>query len=198
MNLNFQTNNIRDYRILWKEDFISYLKESPYYSASKNEDAYEPEDIVVALEKEKKSRQQGEFLWKTMPAELRPNFKRTKKQSEEQKKKRMVDIVEKLKILEQEEATNPGGPKTAGKLDSDGENEENVNTFLKDLRRHLIQIIFRNWRMRSKTKKWMKTLIMVTTTSTMEKHSMKKMTIWMMAQFIRQKVRSFFISLNIY
>lgn len=105
------------------------MKESPYYSESKTEDKYEPEDIVVALAKEKKSRQQGEFLWKTMPAELRPNFKRTKKQTEEQKKKRMVDIVEKLKILEQEEATSnsTGGPKTAGKLDSDGENEENVN-----------------------------------------------------------------------
>lgn len=105
------------------------MKESPYYSASKTEDKYETEDIVVALEKEKKSRQQGEFLWKTMPAELKPNFKRNKKQSEEQKKKRNVDIVEKLKILEQEEAKNPTGPKTAGKLDSDGENEENVNKF---------------------------------------------------------------------
>lgn len=105
------------------------MKESPYYSESKTENKYEAEDIVVALEKEKKARQQGEFLWKTMPAELRPNFKRTKKHTEEQKKKRMVDIVEKLKILEQEEDKNPGGKKTTGKLDSDGENEENVNQF---------------------------------------------------------------------
>lgn len=93
---------------------------------------------MVALAKEKKSRQQGEFLWKTMPAELKPNFKRAKKNNEEQKKKRMVNIVEKLKILEQEEAKNPSGTKVAGKLDSDGENEENVNEFLKDLRHQLI------------------------------------------------------------
>lgn len=27
-----QTRNARDYKILWKEDFVSYLKDSPYYT----------------------------------------------------------------------------------------------------------------------------------------------------------------------
>lgn len=30
-NKTFQTRNARDYKILWKEDFVSYLKDSPYY-----------------------------------------------------------------------------------------------------------------------------------------------------------------------
>ncbi|GAB0097852.1 DNA-directed RNA polymerase III subunit [Sergentomyia squamirostris] len=99
----------RQYKVLWKEDFISYLRDSPYFTKMKTpeqkvqrySDAY-----VNVVENTSKIRQKGEFYWDTMPAELRPSAKRLRRDQAAtvaKKKAKTVDVVEKLIKLEKME-----------------------------------------------------------------------------------------------
>ncbi|XP_055703982.1 DNA-directed RNA polymerase III subunit RPC7-like [Phlebotomus papatasi] len=121
----------RQYKVLWKEDFIAYLRDSPYFTKTKTpeqkvqrySDAY-----IDELENTSKTRQKGEFLWDTMPQELRPSGKKTKKRNVPEgvtviKKPKTVDIVEKLNQLEKlEQATER--TKIKQEPESDNENAE--------------------------------------------------------------------------
>uniref|UniRef100_A0A6B2E6Z6 DNA-directed RNA polymerase III subunit n=1 Tax=Phlebotomus kandelakii TaxID=1109342 RepID=A0A6B2E6Z6_9DIPT len=121
----------RQYKVLWKEDFIGYLRDSPYFTKTKNleqkvqrySDAY-----INVLEDTSKSRQKGEFLWDTMPAELRPSAKRLKKRVAQDevpktsKKPKTMDIVAKLNQLEKLEQTEK--TKIKEEPESDNENPE--------------------------------------------------------------------------
>ncbi|XP_059608796.1 DNA-directed RNA polymerase III subunit RPC7-like [Phlebotomus argentipes] len=124
----------RQYKVLWKEDFIGYLRDSPYFTKTKTpeqkvqrySDAY-----IDVLEDTSKSRQKGEFLWDTMPAELRPSAKRLRKREgqrvvvkTEGKKVKAVDIVAKLNQLERQEQTEERTKMTKIKEEPESENEE--------------------------------------------------------------------------
>uniref|UniRef100_A0A182QZU3 DNA-directed RNA polymerase III subunit n=1 Tax=Anopheles farauti TaxID=69004 RepID=A0A182QZU3_9DIPT len=75
-----------------------------------------------------KTKREGDFLWKLMPAELKPSFKRIKTEPGTGKGKRLKtadDIDAKLKALEQKESS--GDPADMIKKEkSDSEDEKDV------------------------------------------------------------------------
>ncbi|XP_019931038.3 DNA-directed RNA polymerase III subunit RPC7 [Aedes albopictus] len=106
-----ESNADRDYKILWKEDFISYLRESPYYTtvkSSKGPVQRYSDKVINVIENDPKRKSEGDFLWSLMPAELKPTFKRSKSAangaSKGAKKAKVVDINAKLSELEQKES----------------------------------------------------------------------------------------------
>ncbi|XP_055627803.1 DNA-directed RNA polymerase III subunit RPC7 isoform X2 [Toxorhynchites rutilus septentrionalis] len=120
-----ESNPDRDYKILWKEDFISHLRESPYYSASNScrgpVERYT--DKVIR-------KQEGDFLWSMMPAELRPSYKRGKNAgtaagSTNAKRAKVEDINAKLSALEQKESSGRNSEvKKEKSNDSDDEKDD--------------------------------------------------------------------------
>ncbi|XP_058829673.1 DNA-directed RNA polymerase III subunit RPC7 [Topomyia yanbarensis] len=107
-----ESNPDRDYKILWKEDFISYLRESPYYTtvkSSKGPVQRYSDKVINVIENDPKRKQDGGFIWSMMPAELRPSFKRSKTNSNSAdqkgaKRAKAVDIDAKLSELEKKES----------------------------------------------------------------------------------------------
>ena len=96
-----------DYMNIWNEDFTMYLQQSPYYISKREalSDAEKPE-----------------FNYKLFPAILQPaSFKRAPKtQSEGVKKKvKVVDVNDRLKVLEEKERN--GAPGVKAEVESDGE-----------------------------------------------------------------------------
>ncbi|XP_052860886.1 DNA-directed RNA polymerase III subunit RPC7 [Anopheles cruzii] len=101
----------RNYKILWKEDFISYLRESAYFTTkkcSKLPVQRYSDKVINVIENDPKTKRDGDFLWNCMPAEVRPNFKRIKTATSTGKTKRArtaADIDAKLQALEQKETS---------------------------------------------------------------------------------------------
>lgn len=101
-----EANADREYKILWKEDFLTYLRDSPYFLDRQNKNdggnSQRYSDTLVVrshtifiiiiwehvwlnpnfylfkneLENEEKGQSKSDFNYSFMPAELRPNFKR--------------------------------------------------------------------------------------------------------------------------
>lgn len=149
--LFLQSNPDRDYKILWKEDFISYLRESAYYTTVKSTkgpvERYSDKVIVRfvnvfksvytsrntypfqnVIENDPKRKQEGDFIWAMMPAELKPTFKRTKSGAKGgAKRPKVVDINAKLSALEQKESfADDVDVKKEKPSDSDEEKDEEL------------------------------------------------------------------------
>lgn len=127
--MSFQSNADRSYKILWKEDFISYLRESTYYTTKKCSrlpvQRYS-DKVINVIENDPKTKREGDFLWQLMPAELRPSFKRIRNTTGPSKEKRMrgaEDIDAKLKALEQKESSGDRSD-VVKKEKSDSEDEK--------------------------------------------------------------------------
>uniref|UniRef100_A0A182NKI1 DNA-directed RNA polymerase III subunit n=1 Tax=Anopheles dirus TaxID=7168 RepID=A0A182NKI1_9DIPT len=130
-----ESNADRSYKILWKEDFISYLRESTYYTTKKcsklSVQRYS-DKVINVLENDPKTKREGDFLWKLMPAELKPSFKRIKTEPGVGKVKRLKtadDIDAKLKALEQKESSGDRADmvkkeKSDSEDEKDGEDQE--------------------------------------------------------------------------
>lgn len=71
-----------------------------------------------------KDQNSGDFVWNRLPADLRPNFKRKKELNSglNTKKKKFVNVEEKLKVLEEKEQTNLANKQNV-KADTDEEDE---------------------------------------------------------------------------
>ncbi|XP_055597797.1 DNA-directed RNA polymerase III subunit RPC7 [Uranotaenia lowii] len=128
-----ESNPDRDYKILWKEDFISYLRESPYYTTtkcSKGPVERYTDKVINVLENDPKRKQDGDFIWSMLPAELKPSFKRSKGgatngESKGSKRSKTVDINAKLSALEKKETfSDETEVKKEKANDSDEENED--------------------------------------------------------------------------
>uniref|UniRef100_A0A182WEW6 DNA-directed RNA polymerase III subunit n=1 Tax=Anopheles minimus TaxID=112268 RepID=A0A182WEW6_9DIPT len=130
-----ESNADRSYKILWKEDFISYLRESTYYTTKKSSKITVQrycDKVINVIENDPKTKREGDFLWKLMPAELKPSFKRVKVASGSTKEKRMRsadDIDAKLKALEQKESSGDTADvvkkeKSDSEDEKDGEDQE--------------------------------------------------------------------------
>lgn len=83
-----------DYKILWNEEFMLSMRDSPYYLSKDNNNG--------------QSTGKPKFIYSHMPAELRPNYiKKSKADSTggtaPLKKKKVVDLDTRLKILEEKE-----------------------------------------------------------------------------------------------
>ncbi|XP_050080915.1 DNA-directed RNA polymerase III subunit RPC7-like [Anopheles maculipalpis] len=108
-----ESNADRSYKILWKEDFISYLRESAYYTTRKSSKISVQrycDKVINVIENDPKTKREGDFLWKLMPAELKPSFKRLKTASGSgsttaKRIRNADDINAKLKALEQKESS---------------------------------------------------------------------------------------------
>uniref|UniRef100_A0A182P5U8 DNA-directed RNA polymerase III subunit n=1 Tax=Anopheles epiroticus TaxID=199890 RepID=A0A182P5U8_9DIPT len=107
--VSLESSADRTYKILWKEDFISYLRESTYYTTKKSSKLYvQRYSDKNVIENDPKTKREGDFNWKLMPAELKPSYKRIKNISGLGTAKRMrsgADIDAKLKALEQKESS---------------------------------------------------------------------------------------------
>ncbi|XP_040166623.1 DNA-directed RNA polymerase III subunit RPC7 [Anopheles arabiensis] len=101
----------RTYKILWKEDFISYLRESTYYTTKKSSKLHVQrysDKVINVIENDPKTKREGDFLWKLMPAELKPSYKRVKNSlgpTNAKRQRSAADIDAKLKALEQKESS---------------------------------------------------------------------------------------------
>ncbi|XP_053683575.1 DNA-directed RNA polymerase III subunit RPC7-like [Sabethes cyaneus] len=128
-----ESNPDRDYKILWKEDFISYLRESPYYTTvkcSKSPVERYSDKVINVIENDPKRKQDGGFIWSMMPAELRPTFKRSKpagtigSEKNAAKRSKVVDIDAKLSALEKKESFLDAEVKKEKHGDSDEDDEQ--------------------------------------------------------------------------
>ncbi|XP_058118774.1 DNA-directed RNA polymerase III subunit RPC7-like [Anopheles ziemanni] len=125
-----ECNADRSYKILWKEDFISYLRESSYYTTkkcSKLSIQRYSDKVINVIENDPKVKRDGEFMWKTMPAELKPSFKRVKHTNNTQGKvkisRTVEDIDARLNALERKE-TSGERMEMVKKEKSDSEDEK--------------------------------------------------------------------------
>lgn len=133
----FQAGAARDYKILWKEDFISFLKDSPYFTqpavVSNTAKVQRYSDKYVNALSTKRDQLGGDFIWNRLPAELRPNFKRKSAASNGTSKKAKLrlsaldarSVEDKLKALEEKEAAKGiDGEPTATKKTTDSDDDE--------------------------------------------------------------------------
>ncbi|KAG4069106.1 hypothetical protein HA402_008417 [Bradysia odoriphaga] len=124
-----ETRNARDYKILWKEDFVSYLKDSPYYTnptVDQDKKIQRYSDKYIQVFSKTKDRKNSDFAWERMPVELRPNWKRKKETVGARKKIKVVNIEETLKVLEEKEKVKV--PDVVEKeSDADDNDEEEID-----------------------------------------------------------------------
>ncbi|XP_031634195.1 DNA-directed RNA polymerase III subunit RPC7 [Contarinia nasturtii] len=112
----FEKSPERDFMIEWKETFLSYLKNSSYYTGANDE----TKRIHSRFYLENSQIDNGAFNWSMMPAELRPNWKRKANSKDVNRKMaRDVNVEETLKALEQKEKNK----KTGRNDDEDKESE---------------------------------------------------------------------------
>lgn len=119
----------QDFKILWKEAFISHMRDSSYFTVpkaeKKNVQSY-ADQIQNALESTK-DKSKAEFPWKLMPNELAPQWKKRKIQDpialSKRKKARSENIVAHLKSLEDGDKSDEE-PEKIKKSESDEEVEE--------------------------------------------------------------------------
>ncbi|XP_035784606.1 DNA-directed RNA polymerase III subunit RPC7-like [Anopheles albimanus] len=130
----------RNYKILWKEDFISYLRESAYFTTkkcSKLPVQRYSDQVINVIENDPKTKRNGDFLWSCMPAELMPNFKRAKQINNSASKPKhprtAEDIDAKLQALEQKESTAKKVEAVKKeKSETDDENEDELEEEMVD------------------------------------------------------------------
>lgn len=139
----------RQYKILWKEDFVSFLKDSPYFATSKNIksdqtvrcytpgwDPHLPLLLFQNNDSVQKTKEKPNYCWNLMPPELKPNFKRTgagttklgstAKPALVRRIRPGLSVDEKLKLLEEKEkqGATPLDPKKIKKEPGDLEEDD--------------------------------------------------------------------------
>uniref|UniRef100_A0A2C9GST8 DNA-directed RNA polymerase III subunit n=1 Tax=Anopheles atroparvus TaxID=41427 RepID=A0A2C9GST8_ANOAO len=123
-----ESNADRNYKILWKEDFISYLRESTYYTTkkcSKLSIQRYSDKVINVIENDPRTKREGDFTWKSLPAELKPSYKRNQTMCKGKVKilRSAEDIDAKLKALERKESSGERVD-TVKKEKSDSEDEK--------------------------------------------------------------------------
>ncbi|KAH8300445.1 hypothetical protein KR018_006107 [Drosophila ironensis] len=127
-----ETTPNQNYQLLWKEDFLTRMRDSPYYILSNSQDTQSKEHKEwreKALERLRLNTQ-PEFNYKLMPREL--NTTSRKRRNADQKPRllaKKANIEDRLKVLEQKELKNgDGGGGEAEeddvKQESDSEHED--------------------------------------------------------------------------
>ncbi|XP_017072082.1 DNA-directed RNA polymerase III subunit RPC7-like [Drosophila eugracilis] len=124
---NIETTTPQNYQLLWKEDFLNRMRDSPYYivSASHKGQNQEHKDWREKAMARMKLKTQPEFNYKTMPQEL--NISSRKRRGADVRPKllaKKTNIEDRLKVLEQKELKSGGGEQDENKQGSDSEQEE--------------------------------------------------------------------------
>ncbi|CAD7080964.1 unnamed protein product [Hermetia illucens] len=125
-----ENSTVQDYMTLWKEDFLTQMRDSPYHlepAVHNNSNIQRYSDQFVNVLENSKQKSKVEIPWHLMPAELRPNWKRRKVATAPTlpKKKKENLIEDRLKVLEQKEKIDENPEKQAVHgSDSEEEKEE--------------------------------------------------------------------------
>ncbi|EDW94727.1 DNA-directed RNA polymerase III subunit RPC7-like [Drosophila yakuba] len=122
-----ETTATQNYQLLWKEDFLNRMRDSPYYIVSASQDT---KNLVHKDWREKamermKLKAHPDFNYKAMPQEL--NISSRKRRGADAKPKllaKKTNIEDRLKVLEQKELKSGGGEQDEAKQESDSEQEE--------------------------------------------------------------------------
>ncbi|XP_017026292.1 DNA-directed RNA polymerase III subunit RPC7 [Drosophila kikkawai] len=122
-----ETTATQNYQLLWKEDFLNRMRDSPYYIVSATQ---EPQNKEHRDWREKamdrfKLKAQPEFNYKAMPREL--NTLNRKRKGADVKPKllaKKTNIEDRLKVLEQKELKAGSGEQDEIKQESDSDQEE--------------------------------------------------------------------------
>ncbi|XP_017004293.3 DNA-directed RNA polymerase III subunit RPC7-like [Drosophila takahashii] len=122
-----ETTATQNYQLLWKEDFLNRMRDSPYYivSASQETPNREHKDWREKAMERMKLKAQPEFNYKAMPQEL--NISSRKRRAADARPKllaKKTNIEDRLKVLEQKELKSGGGEQDEVKQESDSEQEE--------------------------------------------------------------------------
>ncbi|KAI8040977.1 DNA-directed RNA polymerase III subunit RPC7 [Drosophila gunungcola] len=122
-----ETTATQNYQLLWKEDFLNRMRDSPYYivSASQETQNLEHKDWREKAIKSLKLKTQPEFNYKAMPQEL--NISSRKRRGADIRPKllaKKTNIEDRLKVLEQKELKSGGNEQDDIKQESDSEQEE--------------------------------------------------------------------------
>lgn len=103
-----------DYKLAWKDEFLTYLRESPYY---------------MFETRPRKQIEKPNFNYRLFPSVLQPHPAKAQKHPLEQsrvslppRKKQNVDVTERLKVLEQKEMKQE--VKVKNEPESDAEDED--------------------------------------------------------------------------
>ncbi|XP_016964987.1 DNA-directed RNA polymerase III subunit RPC7 [Drosophila biarmipes] len=125
-----ETTATQNYQLLWKEDFLNRMRDSPYYivSASQESQKLENKDWREKAMTRLKLKTQPEFNYKAMPQEL--NISGRKRRAADARPKllaKKTNIEDRLKVLEQKELKSGGGEQDEVKQESDSEQEEDAD-----------------------------------------------------------------------
>ncbi|XP_055912677.1 DNA-directed RNA polymerase III subunit RPC7-like isoform X2 [Eupeodes corollae] len=126
--VTMETTASQNYQILWKEDFLNHMRDSPYYITPKVTKANilrYSDQYANALENSK-TKIKADIPWNLMPSELSPMFNKRKtsaKTTVPAKKSKAANIDDTLKVLEEKEKTDVD-PDLNEKKASDSEAEE--------------------------------------------------------------------------
>ncbi|KAH8257125.1 hypothetical protein KR038_003928 [Drosophila bunnanda] len=122
-----ETTATQNYQLLWKEDFLNRMRDSPYYiiSASQELQNKEHKDWREKAMDRLKMKAQPEFNYKAMPRELN-TFNRKRKGAEVKPKllAKKTNIEDRLKVLEQKELKAGSGEQDEIKQESDSDQDE--------------------------------------------------------------------------
>ncbi|KAH8327708.1 hypothetical protein KR074_011195 [Drosophila pseudoananassae] len=123
-----ETTATQNYQLLWKEDFLNRMKDSPYYivSASQDTQSQEHKDWREKAIERMKHKAQPEFDYKSMPRELNLSTRKRRTAADVKPKllTKKTNIEDRLKILEQKELKTGGVEEDEVKQESDSEQEE--------------------------------------------------------------------------
>ncbi|KAL5281405.1 POLR3GL family protein [Megaselia abdita] len=120
----------QDFKILWKEAFLSNMRDSSYFTVPRTEkkDVQSYSDQIQNALEGSKDKSKAEFPWKLMPNELAPQWKKRKTQDpitvSKRKKARSENIVAHLKSLEDQDKSDEEPETAVKKNESDEEVEE--------------------------------------------------------------------------
>lgn len=122
-----ETTATQNYQLLWKEDFLNRMRDSPYYMISASRDAknLDHKDWREKAMERMKLTAQPDFNYKAMPQEL--NISSRKRRGADARPNllaKKTNIEDRLKVLEQKELKSGGGEQDENKQVSDSEQEE--------------------------------------------------------------------------
>ncbi|EDV97001.1 DNA-directed RNA polymerase III subunit RPC7 isoform X1 [Drosophila grimshawi] len=126
--ITLETTASQNYQLLWKEDFLNRMRDSPYYiiSASQEKQKSSVKDWREKALERLKNKAEPEFNYKAMPREV--NTTSRKRRAAEPRPKlvaKKTNIEDRLKQLEQKELKSSGDNENDEvKQESDSEHED--------------------------------------------------------------------------
>ena len=124
----------QDYKILWKEAFVNFMRDSPYFTVpkTKKREIQSYSDQIQNAIENTKDKLKAEIPWRLMPAELAPSWKKRKLTDpnaiDRKKKARAKNIVSHLKTMEDNDKSgDEGDPKNESEEEIEPQEDEEMD-----------------------------------------------------------------------